>query len=72
MMEAPEEPYRVSSFCPRNGCVEVAVLADGQVALRDTKDRSRPPHRFTRDEWSAFIAGVKNGEFDLPSTPTGA
>lgn len=56
-----------SSASTINSCVEVAHLPDGGVALRDTKDRSRAPHYFTREEWAAFLAGVKNGEFDLPA-----
>lgn len=45
-------------------CVEVAVL-DRAVAVRDTKDRSGPVLAFTPAEWGAFVAGAKNGEFDL-------
>lgn len=55
-----------SRACSTDGCVEVAQLPGGHVALRDSKDVSRAPHVFDRDEWAAFIAGVKNGEFDLP------
>jgi hypothetical protein len=50
-----------------NGCVEVAHLPEGGVALRDSKDRSKAPHVYTRDEWAAFLIGAKNGEFDLPA-----
>jgi hypothetical protein len=46
------------------GCVEVAFLAGGHVALRDTKDRSLAPHLFTAGDWEAFLTGVKAGEFD--------
>jgi hypothetical protein len=49
-----------------NGCVEVAFLPDGGVAVRDTKDRSLPPHRYTAAEWDAFVSGVRAGEFDRP------
>lgn len=45
-------------------CVEVAIASDGGRWLRDTKDRSRPAHYFSPDEWQAFIAGVKDGQFD--------
>ena len=34
--------------------------------LRDSKDVSKAPHVFNRREWRAFLAGVRNGEFDLP------
>jgi len=60
--------WRKSSFSGSDangsGCVEVAFLADGQVAVRDTKDRSLPAHLFTAVEWTAFVAGVLAGEFD--------
>jgi hypothetical protein len=49
------------------GCVETAFLADGRVALRDSKDTSKLPHVFTRHEWDCFLDGVKKGEFDLPA-----
>jgi hypothetical protein len=56
-----------SSYSGANGCVEVAHLPEGGVAVRDTKDRTKAPHCYTRDEWHAFVTGVKNGEFDLPA-----
>ena len=46
-------------------CVEVAFLDDGDIAVRDTKDRSKAPHVYNRAEWDAFIKGAKDGEFDL-------
>jgi Domain of unknown function (DUF397) len=55
-----------SRACSADGCVEVAHLAGGSVAVRDSKDATKPAHVFDREEWAAFIAGVKNGEFDLP------
>ena len=56
-----------SSASGAGGCVEVAHLPQGGVALRDTKDRSKAPHVYTTDEWQAFLTGAKNGEFDLPA-----
>lgn len=47
-------------------CVETAFLAEGDVAVRDSKNRDGPVLRYTPGEWRAFIAGVKDGEFDLP------
>jgi hypothetical protein len=47
-------------------CVEVLITDEG-VAVRDTKDRTRAPHIYTHDEWTAFVGGVKDGEFDLPA-----
>lgn len=59
---------RVSSFCNLGGCVEVDITVTDHVVVRDRKQATylvRPTLVFTREEWSAFIAGVKNGEFDL-------
>ena len=55
-----------SSFSAAGNCVEVAHLSGGGVAVRDSKDRGKAPHVYTRAEWEAFLAGAKNGEFDLP------
>ncbi len=41
--------------------VEVAELADGGRAVRDTKDRTGPVLTFTPAEWAAFPAGVCDG-----------
>lgn len=32
--------------------------------IRDSKDLAVPALTFTRDEWSAFVRGVKANEFD--------
>ena len=47
------------------GCVEVATL-ERVVGVRDSKDRQGPVLVFRFDEWSAFLAGVREREFDLP------
>lgn len=54
-----------SSASALGNCVEVARLPGG-VALRDSKDRAKAAHVYTRTEWEAFLAGAKKGEFDLP------
>lgn len=57
-----------SSFSGGNAdnCVEVALLPGGGAAVRDTKDRTRPAHRYPTAEWRAFLGGVRAGEFDHP------
>jgi hypothetical protein len=56
-----------SSASSANGCVEVAHLPQGGVAVRDSKDRTKPAHVYTGHEWKAFLTGAKSGEFDLPA-----
>ena len=56
--------FRVSSFCNFGSCVEVGRTPDGAVLVRDTKNRMQEALAFTDEEWTAFVAGVKAGEFD--------
>jgi hypothetical protein len=56
--------WRKSSWSASNACVEVAFV-DGQVAVRDSKDQTGPVLLFTSAEWTAFVSGVRDGEFDL-------
>jgi Domain of unknown function (DUF397) len=57
--------FRVSSFCSYGSCVEVGRSDDGTVLVRDTKDGAQQALAFTGEEWAAFVAGVKAGEFDF-------
>lgn len=62
--------WRKSTRSGNNGgsCVEVADNLPDVVGVRDTKDHGRGPIlTFTRPGWSAFVTGVRSGEFDLPS-----
>lgn len=34
------------------------------VAVRDAKNATQAPLVFTKQEWDAFVQGVKLGEFD--------
>jgi hypothetical protein len=69
--------WRKASYSGGNGggCVEVTATRDtadvphkaGEdllYLLRDSKDPDGPKLAFTTSEWDAFIAGVKDGEFD--------
>jgi Domain of unknown function (DUF397) len=58
--------WRRSTYCANNSCVEVAFL-DNQIAVRDSKDQNGPMLRFTQAEWTAFLDGARNGEFDVIS-----
>ena len=60
-----DDCFRKSTFSGTGSCIEVRRLHDGRIALRDSKDVSLPPHHFTTAEWTAFLAGVRAGEFDL-------
>ncbi|WP_371478798.1 DUF397 domain-containing protein [Kitasatospora sp. NBC_00315] len=57
-------PFKKSSYSGQGGeCVEAArTVAKGQ-AVRDSKDPEGPMLLFSADAWSAFVAGIKAGEF---------
>jgi len=56
-------PFRTSSFSGGTNCVEVARASDGSAVVRDSKDHRQISLVFDRNEWTAFVLGVKNGEF---------
>jgi Domain of unknown function (DUF397) len=63
MVDLSRAVWRKSTQSYANGCVEVAFV-DGQVAVRDSKDPDGPVLVFTPVEWTAFLGGVRGGEFD--------
>ena len=66
-MDLSSAMWRKSSYSGGNGggCVEVARNLPGVVAVRDSKDPDGAKLIFTPDEWRAFAAGIRGGEFDL-------
>jgi hypothetical protein len=57
--------FRRSSFCSVGACVEVAVAEDeDRTVVVRTSRRPLVEIRMSMDEWAAFVAGVKAGEFD--------
>jgi hypothetical protein len=57
-----EVGYHKSSSCTRGDCVEVGH-GEGKFFVRDSKNPDGPVLVFSQDEWDAFKAGVRNGEF---------
>lgn len=49
---------------PSGNCVELAVLAGGDVAVRNSRHPDGPTIIYTRAEMAAFFTGVRDGEFD--------
>jgi hypothetical protein len=59
------DQFRKSSFSGGVNCVEVCLLPDGHIAVRDSKQSSLPPNHYTPNAWTAFLAGLRAGEFDV-------
>jgi hypothetical protein len=60
----PVEWRKSRASNPSGNCVELAALPDGSIAVRNSRQPEGPALVYTRAEVSAFLAGVRNGEFD--------
>jgi Domain of unknown function (DUF397) len=49
---------------PNGSCVEVAELPGGAIAVRNSRHPGGPALIYTPAEITAFIRGVKDGQFD--------
>lgn len=58
--------HKATSSNNNGSCVEAAVCEHG-VRVRDSKNPTGPVLSFTPTEWTAFLAGVKGDEFELPA-----
>lgn len=53
-----------SRRCEGGACVEAARV-DGGMAMRDSKNPDGPMLNFSMNEWNAFMAGIRSGDFEL-------
>jgi hypothetical protein len=65
MGESADIRWRRPGKCAgESTCVEVAFTGD-QVLVRNSEAADGPITAFSRAEWAAFVAAVKNDEFDV-------
>lgn len=54
----------ISSFSGGGNCVRVTRLPTGEYLVSHSQE-DRPGVTFSREQWEAFVAGVKAEEFDF-------
>lgn len=57
-----EPDWRRSSRCGGGTCVEVSTSPRGAL-VRDSKNDRGPILAFGPDDWRAFLAGIRAGDF---------
>lgn len=59
--------FKSSRSGSEGSCVEANMSTPGTVLVRDSKlgPDASPILTFTHAEWTAFVAGVRDGEFDI-------
>jgi hypothetical protein len=60
--EYPRLRWLRSSRCDGGQCVEVAELADGRVAVRQSTDAGGATLTFSGHEWTVFLTALRAGE----------
>ncbi|MET9518152.1 DUF397 domain-containing protein [Streptomyces sp. NPDC002994] len=60
---------RSSRSTGMNNCVEAARLADGLLAVRDSKNVTRPALLFAADTWTCFLSAVRDEALRPGSRP---
>lgn len=58
-------PVISSASGPVGNCVKATLFADERVRVENTKGVTFGMVSYTKDEWKAFVEGVKRGEFDI-------
>ena len=58
-----ELSWRVARKCNGGACVRVAAHGD-EIVIGSSKHPDEPVIAYSRDEWAAFVEGVRQGDFD--------
>lgn len=56
--------WRRARHCSGGSCVEVAKDGD-RYLIRGTRHPGSSPLQVDADEWAAFVAGIKDGDFQF-------
>lgn len=62
--------FKATASNSAEGCVEIAHLPGGGVAVRHSQHPDGAVIRYSAHEWDCFLAGARGGEFDRPTGTT--
>lgn len=69
LINKTEIDFQISSLCGNSDCQSCDCVGvsytNGEVLVTNTTTKDGVMAKFTPAEWTAFIAGVKKGEFDI-------
>ncbi|MFD7090417.1 DUF397 domain-containing protein [Streptomyces sp. NPDC056652] len=60
-LTCPSAWHRSSYSTGANNCVECAPNAVGGLAVRDSKEVTRPHLSFSADAWTSFVSALRDG-----------
>ena len=60
--------YKARASTSGNGCVEIAHLQDGGVAVRHSLHPDAGAIEYSAFEWDCFLDGARSGEFNRPGS----
>jgi Domain of unknown function (DUF397) len=55
--------WHTARGCNGGSCIQVAASED-TIFIGDSKSPTGPVLSYSRDEWAAFAAGIRQGDFD--------
>jgi predicted secreted Zn-dependent protease len=58
-----ELSWRVARKCDGGACVRVAAR-DDEIVIGSSKHLDGPVIAYSREEWAAFVEGIRQGDFD--------
>jgi hypothetical protein len=59
------ENWRKSNRSNNNGACVEARIVDDVIQVRNSTDPAGPVVSFTRKEWTAFLGGAEDGDFNI-------
>jgi len=60
--------WHMARECDGANCIYVAP-SEGPIVIGDSKNSDGPMLFYSRADWATFVEGIRQGDFDDPSSP---